>query len=145
MGQKVNPYGFRLGITTDHTSRWFSDSQKVGQRYKDFVAEDVAIRRLLLKRVGHTFELETLILDLLEEVLLVFFAELLLLVLRMEEPIDTFDVALHRFDAFDGLFHLVDEAALDRLSEFDFADSLRDLDARTHRRPARLAVFPLIP
>jgi small subunit ribosomal protein S3 len=51
MGQKVNPYGFRLGITTDHTSRWFSDSQKVGQRYKDFVAEDVAIRRLLLKRL----------------------------------------------------------------------------------------------
>lgn len=51
MGQKVNPYGFRLGITTDHTSRWFSDSQKVGQRYKDFVAEDVQIRRLLLKRL----------------------------------------------------------------------------------------------
>ncbi|RIX30336.1 30S ribosomal protein S3 [Amnibacterium setariae] len=51
MGQKVNPYGFRLGITTDHTSRWFSDSQKVGQRYKDFVAEDVKIRRLLLKRL----------------------------------------------------------------------------------------------
>ena len=49
MGQKVNPYGFRLGITTDHTSRWFSDSQKEGQRYKDFVAEDVKIRRLLLK------------------------------------------------------------------------------------------------
>lgn len=49
MGQKDNPYGFRLGITTDHTSRWFSDSQKVGQRYKDFVAEDVAIRGLLLK------------------------------------------------------------------------------------------------
>ena len=49
MGQKVNPYGFRLGITTDHTSRWFSDSQKVGQRYKDFVAEDVKIRALLLK------------------------------------------------------------------------------------------------
>ena len=23
MGQKVNPYGFRLGITTDHISRWF--------------------------------------------------------------------------------------------------------------------------
>ena len=51
MGQKVNPYGFRLGITTDHVSRWFSDSQKVGQRYKDFVAEDVAIRRLLQKNL----------------------------------------------------------------------------------------------
>ncbi len=33
MGQKVNPYGFRLGITTDHRSRWFADSTKPGQRY----------------------------------------------------------------------------------------------------------------
>ncbi|RZU64162.1 SSU ribosomal protein S3P [Microterricola gilva] len=55
MGQKVNPYGFRLGITTDHVSRWFSDSTKPGQRYRDFVAEDVKIRRLLsttLDRAG---------------------------------------------------------------------------------------------
>ncbi|MGK9146198.1 30S ribosomal protein S3 [Plantibacter flavus] len=55
MGQKVNPYGFRLGITTDHVSRWFSDSTKKGQRYSDFVAEDVKIRRLLatsLDRAG---------------------------------------------------------------------------------------------
>ena len=27
MGQKVNPYGFRLGITTDWKSRWFADRQ----------------------------------------------------------------------------------------------------------------------
>ena len=47
MGQKVNPYGFRLGITTDHVSRWFSDSTKAGQRYSDYVAEDVKIRRML--------------------------------------------------------------------------------------------------
>ena len=47
MGQKVNPYGFRLGITTDHVSRWFSDSTKVGQRYSDYVAEDIKIRNLL--------------------------------------------------------------------------------------------------
>jgi small subunit ribosomal protein S3 len=55
MGQKVNPYGFRLGITTDHVSRWFSDSTKVGQRYSDYVAEDVKIRNLLktsLDRAG---------------------------------------------------------------------------------------------
>ncbi len=25
MGQKVNPYGFRLGITTDWKSRWFDE------------------------------------------------------------------------------------------------------------------------
>ena len=47
MGQKVNPNGFRLGITTDHTSRWFADSTKEGQRYRDYVKEDVAIREML--------------------------------------------------------------------------------------------------
>ncbi|WP_374009687.1 30S ribosomal protein S3 [Leifsonia sp. LS-T14] len=55
MGQKVNPYGFRLGITTDHVSRWFSDSTKPGQRYSDYLAEDVKIRTLLktsLDRAG---------------------------------------------------------------------------------------------
>ena len=49
MGQKVNPHGFRLGISTDHKSRWFADSTKEGQRYSDYVKEDVAIRRLLSK------------------------------------------------------------------------------------------------
>jgi len=51
MGQKVNPYGFRLGITTDHRSRWFADSTKLGQRYKDYVAEDIRIRILLTERL----------------------------------------------------------------------------------------------
>ncbi|MDE3083578.1 MAG: 30S ribosomal protein S3, partial [Acidobacteriota bacterium] len=32
MGQKVNPYGFRLGITTDWKSRWFKE-----RGYKDLV------------------------------------------------------------------------------------------------------------
>ncbi|MFC7406600.1 30S ribosomal protein S3 [Georgenia alba] len=55
MGQKVNPTGFRLGVTTDHRSRWFADSTKEGQRYRDYVREDVAIRRLMsagLERAG---------------------------------------------------------------------------------------------
>jgi small subunit ribosomal protein S3 len=55
MGQKVNPHGFRLGVTTDFTSRWFADSSKAGQRYRDYVQEDVAIRRLLsrgMERAG---------------------------------------------------------------------------------------------
>ena len=47
MGQKINPNGYRLGITTDHRSRWFADSTKAGQRYRDYVKEDVAIRELL--------------------------------------------------------------------------------------------------
>ena len=44
MGQKVNPHGFRLGITTDFKSRWFADKQ-----YAEYVKEDVAIRRLMSK------------------------------------------------------------------------------------------------
>ena len=55
MGQKVNPHGFRLGITTDFNSRWFADSSKPGQRYRDYVAEDVQIRKLLsqgMERAG---------------------------------------------------------------------------------------------
>ena len=42
MGQKINPHGFRLGITTDWKSRWYADKQ-----YSDYVKEDVAIRRRL--------------------------------------------------------------------------------------------------
>jgi small subunit ribosomal protein S3 len=49
VGQKVNPHGFRLGISTDHKSRWFADSTRPGQRYSDYVKEDVAIRRMMTK------------------------------------------------------------------------------------------------
>jgi small subunit ribosomal protein S3 len=49
VGQKINPHGFRLGISTDHKSRWFADSTTSGQRYSDYVKEDVAIRRLMSK------------------------------------------------------------------------------------------------
>jgi len=55
VGQKVNPLGYRLGITTDHRSRWFADSTKPGQRYRDYVREDVKIRKLMstgLERAG---------------------------------------------------------------------------------------------
>jgi small subunit ribosomal protein S3 len=44
MGQKVNPHGFRLGISTDFRSRWFADKQ-----YAEYVKEDVAIRKLMTK------------------------------------------------------------------------------------------------
>jgi len=44
VGQKVNPHGFRLGITTDYSSRWYAD-----KLYKDYVKEDVEIRRMLAK------------------------------------------------------------------------------------------------
>jgi small subunit ribosomal protein S3 len=42
MGQKVNPYGFRLGVTTDWKSRWFED-----RNYRDCVIEDWQIRDYL--------------------------------------------------------------------------------------------------
>jgi small subunit ribosomal protein S3 len=44
MGQKINPHGFRLGITTDWKSRWYADKQ-----YAEYVKEDVEIRRMLSK------------------------------------------------------------------------------------------------
>ena len=44
MGQKINPHGFRLGVTTDFKSRWYAD-----KAYKDYVKEDVAIRRMLTR------------------------------------------------------------------------------------------------
>jgi small subunit ribosomal protein S3 len=44
VGQKVNPHGFRLGITTDWTSRWYAD-----KNYAEYVKEDVAIRRMMSK------------------------------------------------------------------------------------------------
>ena len=50
MGQKINPVGFRLGITTDHQSRWYADKQ-----YASLVGEDDKIRRHLnksLERAG---------------------------------------------------------------------------------------------
>ncbi len=42
MGQKVHPYSFRLGISTDWKSRWFSTKE-----YVDFVNEDWRIRDYL--------------------------------------------------------------------------------------------------
>jgi len=44
VGQKVNPHGFRLGITTEWKSRWYAE-----KLYKDYVKEDVAIRRMMSK------------------------------------------------------------------------------------------------
>jgi small subunit ribosomal protein S3 len=44
MGQKVNPYGFRLGVTTDWKSRWFSDKE-----YKDYLIEDWKIRDFIMR------------------------------------------------------------------------------------------------
>ncbi|HEC09292.1 MAG TPA: 30S ribosomal protein S3 [Acidimicrobiales bacterium] len=48
MGQKIHPYGFRLGITTDWKSRWFSE-----KGYTDNVIEDWKIRDYLTSELPH--------------------------------------------------------------------------------------------
>lgn len=47
MGQKINPLGFRLGIANTWEARWFASSAK----YRVFLAEDLKIRSLLMKRL----------------------------------------------------------------------------------------------
>ncbi len=49
MGQKIHPYGFRLGVIADHKSRWFAD-----KRYADYVIEDDRIRSFIRERVRHS-------------------------------------------------------------------------------------------
>ncbi len=46
MGQKVHPYGFRLGIIRDWQSRWFADKE-----YREFAIEDNKIRVFLRARL----------------------------------------------------------------------------------------------
>ncbi|MGC8480209.1 MAG: 30S ribosomal protein S3 [Acidimicrobiales bacterium] len=46
MGQKVHPYGFRLGVTTDWKSRWFDE-----KNYKNWVVEDHKIRSFLMSEL----------------------------------------------------------------------------------------------
>src|SRR6202163_4823888 len=47
MGQKVNPYGFRLGITTEWKSRWIAGKTE----YREFLIEDWKIRDYLRKQL----------------------------------------------------------------------------------------------
>jgi small subunit ribosomal protein S3 len=49
MGQKVNPYGFRLGITTDWKSRWFAENKE----YTESLIEDWKIRDYLRRQLPH--------------------------------------------------------------------------------------------
>lgn len=47
MGQKVNPIGVRIGKFLPWQSRWFVDNAK----YKDFLLEDIKIRRGLMEKL----------------------------------------------------------------------------------------------
>ncbi|MGH2773160.1 MAG: 30S ribosomal protein S3, partial [Actinomycetota bacterium] len=49
MGQKVHPYGLRLGVINDWKSRWFaSDAQ-----YRDYIEQDNLIRTYLKRMLPH--------------------------------------------------------------------------------------------
>ncbi len=47
MGQKVNPIGFRVGRFGTWKSRWFDERGN----YKDFLVEDVKLRRMLMDKL----------------------------------------------------------------------------------------------
>ncbi len=50
MGQKVNPEGFRTGITRDWKSRWYAPKSNYGE----FLVEDQKIREFLDRRLNRT-------------------------------------------------------------------------------------------
>lgn len=49
MGQKINPVGFRLGITQEHKSRWFADAK----HYPELLQEDYKIRQYIQKNLNN--------------------------------------------------------------------------------------------
>src|SRR5439155_7005343 len=48
MGQKVNPVGFRIGITEDWKSRWYATKQAYGE----FLDEDFRLRKFIDKMLN---------------------------------------------------------------------------------------------
>ena len=49
MGQKVHPTGFRLGIASDWTAKWYAE----GPKYMNMLAYDLKIRQLLRRELSH--------------------------------------------------------------------------------------------
>ena len=47
MGQKVHPYGFRLGIIYDWKSRWFNK-----KRFRGYLKEDTLIRGFIFSKLN---------------------------------------------------------------------------------------------
>ena len=48
MGQKVNPYGFRLGYNKPWRSRWYAE-----KKYSELLHEDLRLRAELKQKLGH--------------------------------------------------------------------------------------------
>ncbi len=49
MGQKIHPIGFRLGITTEWTSKWYAESKD----YANYLHVDLKVRDYLKKKLAH--------------------------------------------------------------------------------------------
>ena len=49
MGQKVHPIGFRLGITTQHTSNWYAEKSE----YTENLLKDIEVREHLTNKLSH--------------------------------------------------------------------------------------------
>lgn len=49
MGQKINPIGFRLGVSSDWSSKWYAEK---GQ-YADYLESDIQIRKFIRKRLAN--------------------------------------------------------------------------------------------
>ena len=48
MGQKVHPYGFRIGFNKTWRSRWYAE-----KKYSELLHEDLKLRAELKRRLGH--------------------------------------------------------------------------------------------
>jgi small subunit ribosomal protein S3 len=67
MGQKVNPYGFRLGVTTDWKSRWIAGKKEFREqliedwRIRDYLRrqlERAAVSRIEIERTGDRLRID---------------------------------------------------------------------------------------
>src|SRR5690554_6586879 len=63
MGQKVHPYGFRLGIVKDHNSVWYADSKQFAnnlvadltvRRYIEDELKNASVSRIVIERPAQT-------------------------------------------------------------------------------------------
>jgi small subunit ribosomal protein S3 len=48
VGQKVHPYGFRIGFNKTWRSRWYAE-----KKYAELLHEDLELRKMLKRRLGH--------------------------------------------------------------------------------------------
>lgn len=71
MGQKVHPFGLRLGVTNNWQSRWFFSNKT---NYRLAVAEDSKIREEIMKKFGNASVTEVNIERQINKVLVIIYA-----------------------------------------------------------------------